>query len=287
VNKLENLLALSSVPAVQILIEIAVFLALTLVGMFIVRSVSKSNSKIFNPREFFPEEEVHTLTQLAYLALMSACFINVMYTLIYVNVDSIYFALADITLSLFIAVTMDKSTTARKLFLLLVVPYGALSYLLFNNPLVGFLDLFHVIIFICFIKVYYDRFMEYTQSNALGIAIVLVFSIIFVSFIITSIVEPGSPLDSIVMVSSAFTSNGYVALGDSDVGKLNSLILVWSGFIISAVGTATLTAAILTRHFNKKIKDYDNKFESLNNNLEEFDNRFDELESLIKGNFDD
>lgn len=284
---MENLLGLSSISAAQILIEIALFLALTLVGMFIVKAVSKSNSKIFNPKEFFPEEEVHTLTQLAYLALMSACFINVMYTLIYVNVDSIYFALADITLSLFIAVTMDKSTTPRKLFLLLVVPYGALSYLLFNNPLVGFLDLIHVLVFICFIKHYYDRFMEYTQSNALGIAIVLVFSIIFVSFIITSFVEPGSPLDSIVMVSSAFTSNGYVVLGNSDAGKLNGLILVWAGFIISGVGTATLTAAILTRRFNKKIKDYDREFESLNNNFEEIDSRFDELENLIKKNFDD
>ena len=63
------------------------------------------------------------------------------------------------------------------------------------------------------------------------------------------------------MVSNAFTSNGFTVLGTSILGKINSLVLVWSGYILSGVGTATLTAAILTRHFNK---------------------RFDELEEMIK-----
>ena len=65
------------------------------------------------------------------------------------------------------------------------------------------------------------------------------------------------------MVSNAFTSNGYAVLGSSILGKVNSLFLVWSGYLISGVGTATLTVALLTRHYNK---------------------RFDELEKLIKEN---
>lgn len=278
---------LLKIPAVQVIIEIIVFLALTLMGVLIVRLISKSNIRLFHPEEFFPKDEIHTLTQIAYLLLMSACFMNIMYTLIYVNVDTIYFAILDLSLSLFIAVTIDKSTITRKLIILLLVPYGALSYLLFNVHLVGFLDLIHVPVFIYFIKYYYDRFMEHMESNGLGITIVLLYLIIFVSFIITTIVEADTPLNAIVMVSNAFTSNGYAVLGTTEVGKANSLILVWSGYIISGVGTATLTAAILTRHFNSKLKDYDDKFDALNNRFVEFNDKFEELERLIKKNFDD
>ena len=65
------------------------------------------------------------------------------------------------------------------------------------------------------------------------------------------------------MVSNAFTSNGYAILGETTVGKLNAIVLVWAGFILSGVGTATLTAAIIKRHLNS---------------------RFDELEDKIKKN---
>ena len=56
------------------------------------------------------------------------------------------------------------------------------------------------------------------------------------------------------MVSNAFTSNGYAVLGHSIPGKLNSIFLVWGGYIISGAGTATLTAAILIKKFNKRIE---------------------------------
>ena len=72
------------------------------------------------------------------------------------------------------------------------------------------------------------------------------------------------------MVSNAFTSNGYAILGKSSIGKLNSIVLVWGGYIISGVGTATLTASILLRHIKKRD--------------EEINKRLDELESLIKNN---
>jgi hypothetical protein len=72
------------------------------------------------------------------------------------------------------------------------------------------------------------------------------------------------------MVSNAFTSNGYAVLGSSGVGKLNSILLVWSGYIISGVGTATLAAAIILKHSHKREK--------------ELNRRLDELESLIKNN---
>ena len=276
-----------TIHVAQLLIEIIVFLGLTLVGVFIVKRIPKIKSRFFDLEEYLPKDEIHTLHQVFYLALMSACFINVMYTLVYINTDTIYFAILDVTLSLYIAITIDKSTIKRKLLLLLLVPYGALYYLLFNGSLVGLIDLIHVPVFMCFIKYYYDRFMEYTESNGLGITIILMFTLIFVSFLFTSFIEGETPLDSIVMVSNAFTSNGYAVLGSTDAGKINSLILVWMGFIISGVGTATLTAAILKRSFNNKLKCYDDKFDELNNKLDKVDKSLGGLEKLIKENHDD
>ncbi len=266
----------------HLLIEIILFLILTLIGTFIVKKRPITNNKYFDVKEYLPEEEVHTLRQVAYLALMTACFINVMYTLIYVNTDTIYFAILDISLSLYIAITIDKSTTSHKLAVLVLVPFGALHYLLFGTPLIGLIDLIHAPVFIYFMKYYYDRFKEYTELHALGITIILMFTIIFVSFIITSVVEADTPLDAIVMVSNAFTSNGYSILGNSEVGKINSLVLVWMGFIISGAGTATLTVAVLKRQFKSKIKEYDDKFDELNNKFDEVNDNLEKLEKLIK-----
>ena len=97
----------------------------------------------------------------------------------------------------------------------------------------------------------------------MSVTIVILFALIFISFIITQIVEGVNPLDSLVMVSNAFTSNGYAVLGTSMPGKLNAIVLVWGGYILSGVGTATLTAAILIKHFN---------------------HRFEEMEELIRNN---
>ena len=266
----------------HLIIVIILFLILTVVGTFIVKKRPITNNKFFNLTEYLPEEEVHTLRQVAYLALMTACFVNVMYTLIYVNTDTIYFAILDITLSLYIAVTIDKSTTVRKLIILLLVPFGALHYVLFASPLVGFIDLIHIPVFLYFMKYYYDKFEEYTEIHSLGIAIILLYTIIFFSFIITSVVEAKTPLDAFVMVSNAFTSNGYAVLGSSEIGKVNSIILTWMGFIISGAGTATLTAAILKRQFKGKLKDYDDKFDDLNSKFDEVNDNLEKLEELIK-----
>ena len=244
-------------------VEIAVFLVLMVIGSFLLKKIIKSRNKVFNPREYFPEEEIHSLRQVFYLIMMAACFINILYSLVFVSTDVIYLVIFDILLSLFVAIRLDRSTLKNKILILLLVPYGSLTYLLFGNTLVGFLDFLHVPIFIYIIKLYYDKFREYTESNGLGIAIILLFLIVFISFLATQIAEGANALDSLVMVSNAFTSNGYAVLGNSIAGKLDAIVLVWAGYILSGVGTATLTAAILTRHFNSK---------------------FEELEELIKKN---
>lgn len=223
--------------------------------------MENSSNRYLNPREFLPDDEVHSLRQVAYLIMMGFCFINVLYSLVLINNDLFYFALFDILLSLYIAISLDKSSNKNKILLILLIPYGSIAFIIFNNSFVALIELIHVPVFAYFIKVYYDKFVEYTNANGLGIAIILLFSIIFVSFLITQVAEGVNPLDSLVMVSNAFTSNGYTVLGSSIAGKLNSVFLVWGGYIISGAGTATLTASILLRHFNKRIEELEELIE--------------------------
>ena len=75
-------------------------------------------------------------------------------------------------------------------------------------------------------------------------------------------------LDALVMVSNAFTSNGYAVLGTTTIGKLNSLFLVWGGYILSGVGTATLATALVSRHFNKKFEKMEEKFDQMQKSID-------------------
>ena len=250
----------------QLVVEIVIFLILVGIGRFIYSKFNNGPNMLSKFNESFPEEEIHTLRQSFFLIMMSLAFINILYSLISSSGDLIYFVIFDVLFSLFVAITLvDGSSLNGKIMILLMVPFGSLNYLLFGLSLAGLVDIVHVLAFIYIIKIYYGKFKEYTKSNGLGIAIVVLFSLIFISFLFTQVAENVNPLDALVMVSNAFTSNGYAVLGSTIAGKLNSIVLVWGGYILSGVGTATLTAAILTKHFN---------------------NRFEELEELIKNNND-
>lgn len=251
---------------IQVVVEVLIFFILVFIGMFVYNKLRNSSSKILNPQEYFPDEEIHSLRQVFILIMMGLFFINILYSLTFTGTDLIYFAIYDILLSLYVAIKLDKSSFKNKVLVVLLIPFGALTYMIFGNSLVGILDLIHVPVYIYLMKVYYDKFRQYTESNGLGLTIILLFAMIFISFLFTQVVEDVNPLDSLVMVSNAFTSNGYAVLGHSIPGKLNALILVWGGYLLSGVGTATLTAAILMAHFNK---------------------RLDKLEEMIKKNNDD
>ena len=246
-------------------IEIIVFLILMVIFGFILNKIRNSSHRLLNPKEYLPEEEIHSLKQIFYLIMMGLFFINVIYSFVFIESDIIYFVIFDILISLYLASKIDLNSLKSKILLFLLIPYGSLTFILFGNSLIGIMDLIHIPVFIYFIKVYYDKFKEYTESNGLGIAIILLFAIIFVSFMLTQVVENVNPLDSLVMVSNAFTSNGYAVLGTSVPGKINSLVLVWGGFILSSVGTATLTAAILTRQFNSKFEELEELIKENNN----------------------
>ena len=230
---------------------------------FVLEKLKNSDHEFLNINSYFPKEEVHSLRQVFFLIMMGLIFVDVLYAVVFVSTDLIYLVIFDIVLSLYLAVNLDKSSLINKILLFALIPYGSLTFLIYQNTLIGIIDIVHIPVLIYFIKLYYDRFREYTSSNGLGITIVLLFIIIFISFFITQISELVNPLDSLVMVSNAFTSNGYTVLGHSIMGKINSIVLVWGGYLLSGVGTATLTAGILINHYNNKIDEVNDKLDRL------------------------
>lgn len=247
----------------QLIIVITIFLGLTLLGGFIHKKLKNNNVDSIKMTELLPEDEVHSLKQIFYLIMMALCIVDIFYSLVGYQMEFIYyFAIFDIALSLYFAIMLDKSSAKNKFILFIIIPYGSLSYLLFGATLLLYMEIIHILAFVYFAKVNFDQFMNYTNSNGLGLTIILLFIIIFSSFFITQYAEGVTALDSLVMISNEFTGNGYAIFGSSISGKLNSLLLVWGGYVISGAGAATLTATILNKRFKK---------------------RFAELEKLIEG----
>ena len=239
----------------QLSAVIIIFLVLTLLGKVIYRTIKNRYGNSISINELLPEDEVHTLVQVFYLILMALCVVNIFYSLMGSGNDIYYFAIFDIALSLYFAITLDMGSWKNRIVWLLLIPYGSLAYPLFGISLVIYADLIHALIFIYFAKLNLDKFVEYTNSNALGITIILLFAVIFAGFFITQYSEGVNALDSLVIVSNQFTGNGYSVFGSTISGKLNSLLLVWGGYILSGVGAATLTAALLIRHFKKEFEE--------------------------------
>ncbi|WP_292881779.1 hypothetical protein [Methanobrevibacter sp. UBA188] len=255
----------------EFVIAILIFGALFVAGKLIFKKLKDSKSKVLNPLEYFPEEEVQTLRQVFYLVMMLIFFVFILYIIVVPGNDFMGVAVVQLLVSLYIAFTLDYSSWKNRVLFFLLIPYESIALIAFNESIV-LLPIYaiHVLVYAYLIKVYYGKFRHYTETNSLGITIILLFSIIFVSFIVTCFAENVDPLNSLVMVSNAFTSNGYAILGNTGIGKLTAIFLVWGGYTISGVGTATLTVAILSRHYKKREN--------------ELNKRLDELESLIKNN---
>ena len=238
----------------QILIVIGVFAALVYITKYIVNKsrliAHFKKSRLSNPQEYFPSEEVFLLKQVFYLIVILVIIMVCLYLTFDWNEGFIY--LLDIVVSIYLALKIGKDSLKDKVLLFLLIPFGSLTGLLFGDSIVVLLDLTHIIGYLYFIKVYFRKFVEYSENNGLGIAIILLFAIILVSFLFTIIVEKVSPMDSMTMVSNAFTSNSFDASGKNIIGKINSLVLAWSGFILSGVGTATLAASIVNGYVSRQ-----------------------------------
>ena len=267
----ETQLVYMAIQIIYIILGIAFFFGLYLVSSYILKYLKRNRHKrLLNSTEYLPKEETQTLKQVFYLIIITLCFVDILYSLVFWSSDDFYrhFIFYDVLVSLIACLAIKKDTLTEKIIIIFLIPLSSLLHSTLDDPAILLVILLavHFIGLAYVIKVYYGKFIHFTESNGLGISILLLFGLVFVSFIFTSFAEGKNLLDSLVMVSNAFTSNGYAVLGDTPIGKLNSLFLVWGGYILSGVGTATLTTALLSRHFNK---------------------RFEELEELIKNNNDE
>lgn len=245
-----------------LILEIIVCIIVVFIGEKIYdKLLSKREERLFNVNEYLPQEEVSTLKQVFYLIIIVLLAIDIAY--IFISIDYFYLAWFDIFLSLFCCIRFNRHTKKNIIYLLCLLPLPSITYLLTGNELYILLDLFHIIGLGYSIKLYYNKFKNYTSVNQLGYAILLLFTIVFISLIFTSIVEGVPILDALVMVSNAFTSNGYVVLGQTIGGKIDSVVLVWSGYVLSGVSTATLTAAIILKGLDKRFNEFDKKLDEI------------------------
>ena len=243
----------------QILVAMGVFAALAYAARYIANNGRLINrfkkSRLSNPLEYFPSEAVFLLKQVFYLAVIMVIIIICLYLTFDWNEGFYFIYLLDIVVSIYLALKMDKDSRKDKVLLFLLIPFGSITALLFGEGIVVLLDLTHIIGYLYFIKVYFRKFVDYTENNGLGITIILLFAIILISFLFTILVENVSPMDSMTMVSNAFTSNSFDTSGKNIIGKLNSLVLAWSGFILSGVGTATLAVSIVNNYVDRQFSE--------------------------------
>ena len=235
--------------------SIVFFSVMVQVCKFVIIKIKSSNffktSRLFNPLEYFPEEEMSTIKQVFYLSIIVLIVVDILYSIIGWDENLVIFSAFDIILSLYLAINVKWGSLENKILLFGLIPLGSLGVVALGSYEL-WADVIHLITLAYFIKVYFDKFVEYTETNGLGITIILLFSIVFISFFFTIIVEGVSPIDSLNMVSNAFTSNGYAVLGTTGLGKADAIFLVWSGFLLSCVGTATLTVSLISKHLDKK-----------------------------------
>ena len=243
------------VLTIQFIMVIAIYAILVYACKFTLNKVkSKSylkDSRFSNPMEYFPQEKISSLKQVFYLIMIFAFILLIPYLIFNWNESAHPFFVLDVIISIYLTLNIRGDTLKDKIILFMLIPFGSISNLLGDNVLF-FYDIFHLMGYMYFIKVYYRKFVDYTENNGLGITIMLLFSIVLVSFLFTMVVEDVTPLDSIAMVSNAFTSNSFDAAGTTTLGKLDSIVLAWSGFILSGVGTATLAASMVRRYVNRQ-----------------------------------
>ena len=179
----------------EFVIALLIFGVFFVAGKFIFKKLKDSKSRILNPLEYFPEEEVQTLRQVFYLVMMLIFFVFILYIIIVQGTDVIGVAAVQIIVSLYLAFTLDYSSWKNRILFFLLIPYESIAFFVFNESII-FLPIYviHVLVYIYFIKVYFDKFRKYTETNSLGITIILLFSIIFVSFIVTCVADSVDPL---------------------------------------------------------------------------------------------
>ncbi|MBO7210359.1 MAG: hypothetical protein J6V44_05065 [Methanobrevibacter sp.] len=252
----------------QIIVAIGIFIILCFFGEQIKKYLFKHYKKLMDPKEFLPKEEIFSLKQVHYLILILfiyLCIINFFFNRFFEVSNELFLinSLIDIIVSTYIVVAFYDCSTRSRITSIFLMPLASISALVFGSTLLGYWDFIRIPTLLYMVVVLYHRFLEYTDENGLEKLILILVSIIFTCLVLTILLENQNPINSLAMTSNAFTSNGYAVLGNTPGGILTSTFLVWSGYIISGVGTATLAGAIVHRNSKKKFEKLEAKIDNL------------------------
>lgn len=263
---------------IQIIISIGVFLFLCFIGNQVKKIIEKHYGIHLNPKDFLPIEEIKSLMQVYYLLiilLIYLCVMNFFFNNLGISRELVFVnSLIDIILSVFLVTIYYDGSKKSKIISIFLMPIVSISYILFGGSLIRYWDFVRMPILFYLVVIFYNKFLNYTERNNLGKTILILISIIYTGIVLTVILENQNPINAAAMVSNAITSNGYTVLGDSKGGVLTSTFLVWAGYILSGVGTATLAAEIIQRNSKKKFKAMETKIDNL-------ENKIDNLERII------
>ena len=245
---------------------------LFIIGIVYIKENRLLTGKInnFNFEKFLPSDEIRNLKQIFLLA-MSGLLLFSICSMFLIYDDYIDISILCVILTTIAIAYISSKDYKHILLSLALIPAPIVLWLLNPMTVAMFYPLFviqWVGTLICVIY-FIHQFFKFTKKNNLGFTVIIFILILIGSCFITSYYEQTNLIDSIVMISNAFTSNGYTILGTSKAGKINSIILVWGGYLLSGVGTATLTAAIVGGYLKSKIESQEEKIDTLTREIKE------------------
>ncbi|MDO5849640.1 MAG: hypothetical protein Q4P14_00370 [Methanobacteriaceae archaeon] len=263
----------------MVFVNIGVNVIIFVIGISILGLLKSKLSKYqnVNTENWMPNEQTQELRQVFYLILAGLLFID-LYYLILINTsyshDLVNFAIFDLILSIFAGIYVFDKDNLIKTIILLITLVPLTSYALFSLDGIT-MDIFIIIEIIHSIGIIFIiietilRFREYSKSNRLGYTILILYMIVFICVFLTTKAENLNILDSLVYCSNAFTSNGYGLVNATNYfGKIISIVLVWSGYLLSGVGTALLTLALVNNYYKNKLKEQEDKINEINKKLD-------------------
>ena len=242
--------------------------------------ISKVDSEVF-----LPKDELNYLKQIFYLLMGAIAILSLIIFYLGSDPNFIDINYLDIVVSIIAIIYIADKRPFNFILAILLIPTHSIVWILGItdvNLLILIFHWMHITGVVLSAYFFFKRFLKYTKSNNLGYTVLIFIGILSIGLLVTAFYEQTSFLNSVVMISNAFTSNGYTVLGKSFGGKVVSILLVWGGYLLSGVGTATLAAAIITAYLKGKITDQEHKINELSDELKSKDEKLDLLLDEIK-----
>ena len=265
--------------------DIIVFSIIVFV-LYLCKNKFVEHFKDVDSENWMPSEQMKEFKQLVYL-IIAGLLIADLYYLCLVNTAFNYMwnlVIFDFIISLLAGIYIFDKDNLIKTFILLfaLIPFTGYTftgyYTALNVNVFLILEIIHILGILYIIIVSFKQFKTYSKSHKLGYTILLLYLIVCICVFLSTQAQHLDLLDSLVYCSNAFTSNGYGLVNATTVsGKFISIILVWSGYILSGVTTALLTLALVSRYYNKKIDAMNQQIDKTETELEEVNKKLDLL----------